>query len=131
MLQSGELSASITWLHYRSRSAKLYNGDLPAPSLTFALQTTYSAPCSLARITAIEDATKACELTEWKDRYAISALAACYAEDGDFTKAVEWQTKAVELATGDWKSIYERNLTTFREGKTLRANFKETSSGKF
>jgi tetratricopeptide (TPR) repeat protein len=44
---------------------------------------------------AIEDATKACELTDWKYPYCLGTLAAAYAEAGQFDKAVEWQKKAI------------------------------------
>jgi tetratricopeptide (TPR) repeat protein len=43
---------------------------------------------------AVELATKACELTEWKDANPVFTLAAAHAEAGDFAKAVEFQTKA-------------------------------------
>jgi len=44
---------------------------------------------------AVEYGTKACELTGWKDAFYFDTLAAAYAENGQFAKAVEWQTKAV------------------------------------
>jgi serine/threonine protein kinase/Tfp pilus assembly protein PilF len=46
---------------------------------------------------AIESATRACELTGWKVCYMLEALAAGYAEAGDFTRALEWQAKAIDL----------------------------------
>ena len=47
---------------------------------------------------AIELATKACELTEYKAAYILSTLAAAYAESGDMKTAIEWSEKAVQLA---------------------------------
>jgi len=45
----------------------------------------------------LEAGLKACELTEYKKSHILSTLAAAYAELGQFEKAVEWSTKAVEL----------------------------------
>ena len=50
---------------------------------------------------AIDHATRACELTKWKRSAYLDTLAAAYAEAGKFDKAVEFQQKAVELATKD------------------------------
>ncbi|MEC9094451.1 MAG: tetratricopeptide repeat protein [Planctomycetota bacterium] len=47
---------------------------------------------------AVELATKAAEITEYKAAYILSTLASGYAEDGDFESAVKWSSKAVELA---------------------------------
>src|SRR5262249_3117422 len=48
---------------------------------------------------SVADATHACDLTQWKQPEAISVLAAGYAELGDFAKAVEFETRAIRLAT--------------------------------
>lgn len=48
---------------------------------------------------AIELATQACEVTDYKRPHVLSTLAAAYAESGDFENAVKWSTKAVELST--------------------------------
>lgn len=48
---------------------------------------------------ALELGLEACELTDYKKPHILSTLAAAYARVGDFDKAVEWASKAVELGT--------------------------------
>ena len=69
---------------------------------------------------AVESATKACELTEWKRADMLDTLSAAYAEIGDFGKAVEWQAKAVELAPEPAKKEFETRLALYRSGQPFR-----------
>jgi tetratricopeptide (TPR) repeat protein len=46
---------------------------------------------------AIRMSMRACELSKWKEPYRIEALAAAYAETGDFDKAVKYQTQAINM----------------------------------
>jgi Flp pilus assembly protein TadD len=50
---------------------------------------------------ALQAATKACELSEFKDAEALEALAAAQAELGNFDEAVKSQTKAVAIMTAE------------------------------
>ena len=46
---------------------------------------------------AIESATRACELSEWKNPLSLDALAAAYAETGDFEKALRYEEQRCSL----------------------------------
>ncbi len=69
---------------------------------------------------AIELATKACEVTEYKQPHILSTLAAGYAETGDFAKAVEWSKKAVELGDETQKSDLTKELESYEASKPWR-----------
>jgi len=73
---------------------------------------------------AVENATKACELTDWKNFSYVDALAASYAEVGDFDSAVKWQKNAIDLLAEDTsvelRSAYESRLDLYQSGKPYR-----------
>jgi Flp pilus assembly protein TadD len=78
---------------------------------------------------AVSMATKACELTAWKDRKYLGVLAAAYAEQEDFANAVKWQTTALELATAETaepdKQLGRECLELYRAGKPYRDEAKK------
>jgi tetratricopeptide (TPR) repeat protein len=70
---------------------------------------------------AVESATTACKLSEWKQANPVNSLAAAYAESGDFVKAVEWQEKANRLCTDDEsRRKGEERLKLYKEKKPYR-----------
>jgi hypothetical protein len=70
---------------------------------------------------AVAEATKACELTDWKNHDYLSTLAGAYAEVGDFDSAVKWQQGAIRLLSEDerfaWQANYQVRLKLYESGK--------------
>ncbi len=52
---------------------------------------------------AVTEATRAAELTNWNDADVLRALAAAYAETGDFASAVRWQQRSREVVQEFYK----------------------------
>jgi tetratricopeptide (TPR) repeat protein len=72
---------------------------------------------------AVRGARRACELSEWKDTPCLEALAAAYAECGEFRKAMRWEKRAIEvgqqLPPGE-QEIMRARLQRYRDGKAYR-----------
>ncbi len=70
---------------------------------------------------ALAAATRACELSAWKNACCLSALAAACAEAGEYEKAVSWQTKANAIESDrSLKAEGEARLALYRQKKPLR-----------
>jgi hypothetical protein len=72
---------------------------------------------------AIQHATRACELTDWKSPWYFDTLAAAYAELGDYRSATEWQEKAATSASSfqekEWPLV-RRRLALYQKGIPYR-----------
>ena len=70
---------------------------------------------------AVEDATKACELTGFKDPSLTDTLACAYAEIGDWEHALSWEQKSLD-ATNDavLRKEIQKHLDLFKQGKPYR-----------
>ena len=69
---------------------------------------------------AIELATLACEVTEYKQAHILSTLAAGYAETGDFDTAISWSKKAVDLGAEQLKGQLTKELESYQAHKPWR-----------
>ena len=71
---------------------------------------------------AIKAGTRACELTNWQNPGPIDTLAAAYAEDGEFEKAVETQARALSFdkLTPDIRREMEDRLAQFKNREPYR-----------
>ncbi len=68
---------------------------------------------------AVVQATRACELSEWKTAHFLDSLAAAYAEAGDFRSAIATEQKAIGmLPKYDWhEDAYRESLGRYKENK--------------
>lgn len=76
---------------------------------------------------ALKYGKKAAELSDYEAPHILSTLAAAYAEQGDFEKAVEWSSKAVELGDAEKDSEdhdqleqLQNELDQYKQGKPWR-----------
>ena len=70
---------------------------------------------------AVELATEASELTDYKQAFILSTLASGYAENGDFETARKWAAKAVELSESDeQREGIQDELERYKENKAWR-----------
>jgi tetratricopeptide (TPR) repeat protein len=69
---------------------------------------------------AVELATKACELTEYKLPHILSTLAAAFAESGNFDNAVEWSQKAVAMDDPENDEQLAKELASYQKKQPWR-----------
>jgi tetratricopeptide (TPR) repeat protein len=67
---------------------------------------------------ALTAAQKAYDLAKGPNEMAV--LAAAHAELGEFDKAIEWQTRAIDLAPAAQKEQYQRRLKLYQDAKPYR-----------
>ncbi len=78
---------------------------------------------------AVTLATQACELTEYKEDYILSTLAAAYAETGDFDNAQKWSGKAVELGkNSEHAAALKKELASYQARKPWREALPEAEA---
>jgi tetratricopeptide (TPR) repeat protein len=78
---------------------------------------------------AIEAATQACELNNYRDAADLRALAASFAAAKQFEKAIGWQEKVIEMTRGEEKVFERQVLEKYKAGQPFpieAAQSKET-----
>jgi tetratricopeptide (TPR) repeat protein len=73
--------------------------------------------------TALEHATKACRLTNYKDAVHLDTLAAACAECGKFREAIDWEQKALKAAVdldNDEREEMRKRLEMYQQGTPYR-----------
>ncbi len=69
---------------------------------------------------ALEYAQRACELSDWQDSRYLDTYAAALAECGRFAEAVEWQTRALNLALPSEQADYQQRLDRYQADQPMR-----------
>jgi serine/threonine protein kinase/Tfp pilus assembly protein PilF len=70
---------------------------------------------------ALDQATKACEVTGYETATTLDTLAAAYAETGDFGNAVHWSENAIKLTSDERRRVeFAVRLKSYRLGKPWR-----------
>jgi tetratricopeptide (TPR) repeat protein len=69
---------------------------------------------------AFEHASRACELSFWKNAAMLDTLAAAHAECGRFDEAIKWETKALELANKQQAVEYRPRLQLYQTNRPYR-----------
>jgi tetratricopeptide (TPR) repeat protein len=65
---------------------------------------------------AIDDAKKACTITQWKEADPIDSLAVAYAANGDFDSAVRYEEQAIKACdASEMKKTLDQHLAMFRQ----------------
>jgi tetratricopeptide (TPR) repeat protein len=141
---AAHIESTIKWLgkvYYNRAENKMIDGEFakaisdyeaavrvdPGYALAFNGLAWLRATCVVAEFRdgakAVEQASKANELTNWKKAHYVGNLAAAYAEAGDFKSAVKWQKKAIDLLTGEEEQLradFEERLKLYQSGKPYR-----------
>ena len=101
--------------------AQQLDPDYPAPYKYRAL---LRAACPDEKLRdgrqAVQDAIQGCQRTRFRDASYLDALAAAYAEAGDFRQAVQWQSRALGQNPGDRQAEYQQRLALYRDSKPYR-----------
>ncbi len=72
---------------------------------------------------AVAEATKACEMVGWRDWGYVDALAAGYAEVGDFDRAVECMNRVLKMPRPTADAEDERDIRRHIEAYNITSRF--------
>ena len=69
---------------------------------------------------AVQSASRACELSQWKEAAYIDTLAAAYAEAGAFDQAVKFQKQSLEMTRAPGRRRMQERLKLYQQRKPYR-----------
>jgi hypothetical protein len=69
-------------------------------------------------------------LSNWQHAYSVGALAAGYAESGDFANAVKWQEAFLRLCSEGDKKKWGHLLELYKSGKRFQEQRQEFRFGR-
>jgi tetratricopeptide (TPR) repeat protein len=114
--------AAMRWGNYAQALAdcdtaqRLDASSYPAFNNRAWVYATAADPASRDPVEAMANATRACELTDWKNPWTLDTLAAVYADRGDFARAVYTEQEALARCKGTehWVPRYRARLALYK-----------------
>lgn len=107
-------------VHFAEAARLNPNDELVCNNLAMMLASCPEAKCRDGK-KAVEAATRACVLTDWKEAEFLDTLAAACAEAGDYSAAIKWQKRALEILTDERnRAIFRTRLALYEAGKPYR-----------
>ncbi|MDH5181661.1 MAG: tetratricopeptide repeat protein [Gammaproteobacteria bacterium] len=93
---NGEAQNDLAWIYATATDKRYHNGRL-----------------------AVQHAKRACEISRYKDISHIDTLAASYARNGEFDKAIKWEQKAIDMLVSnkDMQTSLAKRLELYRKNK--------------
>ncbi len=81
---------------------------------------TNPAPSGTHGSLAVSFARRACELADWRQVDSLEALAAAYAECGNFEQAIQWQNRAMGITSSPVDKTAGQRLTLYQSRQPYR-----------
>ena len=109
--------------HFEQALARQPNYLVALDNLAW-IRATHPDPVLRNGADAVKLAQRVCKLTNYQSAFGLDALAAAYAESGQFDEAVRSQEKAVRLAPAPQQAGLRERLALYQQGKPFRETSK-------
>ncbi|HVJ69794.1 MAG TPA: tetratricopeptide repeat protein [Caulifigura sp.] len=121
LLERGDIRKGFELI---SRAAQLAPNDAGLQNGLAWTLASHPSPEARMPAAAVSAATRACELTNWRNPAYIDSLAAALADAGHFDEAIARQSQAMEMMAAEDQGEYERRLRLYQSSQPYREEFR-------